>query len=219
MPHHAKETDMEKDNNENGNLQQASSQKNPAPEPSGADNGKAAGSSSGPPNLLHTIFILILVNFLISMITGIFAPGNIHTDYSIFLKLVESDNVARVQIEAESLYYTLRADADLSEVDSILYPEGRGNSAAPGTDSRFSTTRIDDPALVERLNESDISFYAPRTRNSPILNFITSWIVPVIIMYFLYTFLVRRMMGRMGQGGAGSIFNVGKSKAKEYSLE
>jgi cell division protease FtsH len=88
-------------------------------------------------------------------------------------------------------------------------------------DDVYTAVRIDDPSLVERLNENNVDFYKPKApASSPIINFLLSWIVPVLLMYLIFSFLSRSVMKKMGQGGGmGGVFNVGKSKAKEYSLE
>lgn len=45
---------------------------------------------------------------------------------------------------------------------------------------------------------------------------ILSFILPIIIIIALWLFVMRRMSGGGGAGGAGQIFNIGKSKAKVY---
>ncbi len=45
---------------------------------------------------------------------------------------------------------------------------------------------------------------------------IISFILPIIIIIALWLFVMRRMSGGGGAGGAGQIFNIGKSKAKIY---
>jgi len=61
-------------------------------------------------------------------------------------------------------------------------------------------------------------------RNSPIMNFMSSWIFPIIIMYVIYFLLIRSLTKRMGggeggMGGMGGMMNVGKTKAKVYNME
>ncbi|MDG1332242.1 MAG: ATP-dependent zinc metalloprotease FtsH [Crocinitomicaceae bacterium] len=45
---------------------------------------------------------------------------------------------------------------------------------------------------------------------------ILSFILPIVIIIALWMFVMRRMSGGGGSGGAGQIFNIGKSKAKVY---
>ncbi|NVK65660.1 MAG: ATP-dependent zinc metalloprotease FtsH [Flavobacteriales bacterium] len=45
---------------------------------------------------------------------------------------------------------------------------------------------------------------------------ILSFILPIVIIIALWMFVMRRMSGGGGAGGAGQIFNIGKSRAKVY---
>ena len=49
---------------------------------------------------------------------------------------------------------------------------------------------------------------------SPVVSFIVSWLLPVIIMYGLFSLLMRSMSKRMG--GMGGLGGIGESKAKVY---
>ena len=42
------------------------------------------------------------------------------------------------------------------------------------------------------------------------------WMLPVILIFLLYYFSMRSMRGGSGFGGAGNIFNIGKSRAQEF---
>ena len=81
---------------------------------------------------------------------------------------------------------------------------------------------MDDPELTKRLYEQGVVFAKVYNETrSPIFSFIFSWILPMVLMYAFYSFIIRRAMRRMGGsgGGLGGIFNVGKSKAKEYNVQ
>jgi len=193
--------------------------------------GQSGGGINGKiPNGKFNIFNIIAVVFLINFVLNFFIVGSgvgRQIEYSQFIKLVETGNVSRVQINDDSVQITLNQDAKLTEVEQIIYPNGHNPDSklqsALKANEIFTSARIEDPSLVERLSANNVDFFKPMTRTkSPILSFILSWIVPVLIMYLLYTFFITKFMGKMGQGGAGgmsSIFGVGKSKAKEYSHE
>jgi cell division protease FtsH len=193
------------------------------------DHGIPPGRGGGPPvgkspkkfNPFHIIIVIFLINFLLNFLFSSMSGSGLQIEYSQYIKLVESGNVSRVQIDDEALQITLTKDANLTEVENILYPNGRNNQqSSPQSDDVFTTVRIDDSALVERLNENNVDFYKPQTRSSPILSFLFSWIVPVLLMYLLFSFMSRRVMRSMGQGGGmGGMFGIGKSKAKEYKHE
>jgi AFG3 family protein len=49
------------------------------------------------------------------------------------------------------------------------------------------------------------------------LSMLISWVFPLVLLIFVWTIMGRKMGG--GAGGAGGIFNIGKSKAQLYSKE
>lgn len=113
---------------------------------------------------------------------------------------------------------TITEDADLAEVEEIIYPSGRiEEQPAPAANRAYGVVRVEDPDLVERLTRNNVSFSQiyTSTEASPLTNFITMWIIPVLIMYLIYYFVIRNLMKRVG----GGVFGIGKSKAKEYNLE
>ncbi len=179
-------------------------------------------------NLFNIICVIFLINFMLNLLFGGQSGVGRQIEYSQFISLVESGNVSQAQIADESVQIALKKDADLAVAERILYPYGRdgqvlGQQPAPKAGDVYFAVRVDDPALVERLSENDVGFYKPMNRaDSPLLSFFLSWIVPVLVMYLLYTFLIRNVMSKMGQGGMGGmggIFGAGKSKAKEYNHE
>jgi cell division protease FtsH len=80
-------------------------------------------------------------------------------------------------------------------------------SAGGGETESFITTRVDDPQLVQQLEQKGVRFSGRQSSN--ILGTLLSWILPIVIMLAIWNFTMRRM----NIGGAG-ILNVGQSKAK-----
>ena len=185
----------------------------------------------------HNIFNIILVIFLITFILNFFSASRSSNtvsqiEYSQFIQLVESGNVNEAQLGDDEIKIAISQSADLSEVEEILYPEGRTDNAqpAPATGDYYTAARVEDPSLVERLTENEVSFYQTQstTDSSPFMSVITAWIIPTLLMYLLYYFLIRKVMKKIGNsnseggggmGGLGSMFGAGKSKAKEYTME
>ncbi|MBW7924010.1 MAG: ATP-dependent zinc metalloprotease FtsH [Burkholderiaceae bacterium] len=75
----------------------------------------------------------------------------------------------------------------------------------------FTTVRVDDPALVADLEAAKVPF-AGRVE-SKWLPALLSWIVPALVFFALWSFLIKRMSGQQGMGG---FMSVGKSRAKVY---
>jgi ATP-dependent metalloprotease FtsH len=69
-------------------------------------------------------------------------------------------------------------------------------------------------SFVTEMKEAKFSNYELIKRRD-IFGDLLGWIVPILILVAIWLFIFRRMSGNMGggSGGAGNIFNVGKSKA------
>jgi cell division protease FtsH len=174
-------------------------------------------------NIIHIVIVIFLINFLLNMIfTGMSGAGA-QIEYSQLIKLVENGYVGSARFEDEVIQISLKKDADMPAAEKILYPEGRNPDSTrqpmPAAGAVYTAVRIEDPSLVDRLIENNVDFQKtpPRT-GSPILGFIMSWIVPVLLMYLLFSFISGKFTGKIGNG-MGGIMGVGKSKAKEYSVE
>ncbi|MGQ0736524.1 MAG: ATP-dependent zinc metalloprotease FtsH [Acidobacteriota bacterium] len=116
------------------------------------------------------------------------APGGRQIPYSEFKGLLRGGQVAEVTVGDSSIRGTLKTD-------------GGG---------RFSTTRIDDPKLVEELDQRGVKYEGEVV--SRWLPEILSWLVPVLLLVALWTFFFRRI------GGAeGGVMSFARSKAKIYS--
>jgi cell division protease FtsH len=71
----------------------------------------------------------------------------------------------------------------------------------------FRTTRVEDPKLVEELEEHGVKFAG--FRPSFLFQFLTAWILPILVMAGIWGFLSRKMGGT-----AQSILSIGKNKAR-----
>lgn len=123
--------------------------------------------------------------------------------YSEFLQMVEADKVSEV----------VRNDTD----NEIVF-EAKDSD---GKTQYYKTGIFEDPDLREVLTQHNVKFGSQiPQKNSPLLNFLLSWILPLVIFYGFGQLLMRSISKRMGNGGAGGIggmgnvMNFGKSGAK-----
>jgi cell division protease FtsH len=77
----------------------------------------------------------------------------------------------------------------------------------------FVTTRVDN-ALAEELGKYHVKF-SGRTE-STFLPTLLSWVVPTVLFFGVWFFIMKRMSGGGGLGGGGGLMSIGKSKAKVY---
>lgn len=110
--------------------------------------------------------------------------------YSTFLDYLESDRIASVTVRAEQV-------------------EGRYRESVDG--HTHFVTNIVPPDLTARLERSDADFDG--TVQNTFLSTILSWVVPILLIFALWSFLLRGMIEKQGMGG---MMNVGKSRAKVY---
>ncbi len=134
--------------------------------------------------LLGALFVLALVQ------AYFMTPAGRQIPYSEFKALVRSDQVAEVAV-GDTL------------VRGVLKKPVEGKS-------EFSTTRIEDPKLVEELDQHGVKYSGEIV--SRWLPEILSWVLPILLLLALWSFFLRRM------GGAeGGIMSFARSKAKIYS--
>ena len=110
--------------------------------------------------------------------------------YSAFLDHLEAGHVAEVTVRAEQI--------DGRYVDPV-----EGNT--------HFITNIVPPDLTERLERSGAEFDG--TVQNTFLSTLLSWLLPVILIFGLWSFFLRGAIEKQGMGG---MMSVGKSRAKVY---
>ena len=130
----------------------------------------------------------------------------IEVGYNEFLNMIDNGEVLQVAYDEANSQY-----AFIAEVDGIrnVYVTG----VWPGDGER----------LLEQLSSNpDITFSASiPTQANPIMEFLTNWVFPILIFIvignLLSRFMMKRMTGADGIGGAfGNAMQFGKSGAKVY---
>lgn len=84
-----------------------------------------------------------------------------------------------------------------------------------GTAHSFSTVRVDDPGLVQRLSAHHIQYSGAIEDN--FFRDMLSWILPALVFFGLWMFFLNRATDKDGM--MGGIMAVGRSKAKVYVEE
>jgi cell division protease FtsH len=169
------------------------------------------------PNIFHFFIIGIVITFVINMVvTNMTADKKVQIEYGQFIQLVEEGAVKQVRIETEQIALTLKDGANQGGAARILRGDPE-NPQALGS-MVYYTGRLDDPGLTQRLIDQGVAFYKPIVQYNPILNFISSWVFPLLIFYVVYAFITRNFSKHLG-GGIGGMMNVGKSRAKYYDME
>ena len=77
------------------------------------------------------------------------------------------------------------------------------------------TGHVNDPNLVDRLEAAGVHYHSPIIENNVVLNVILSWVLPLVIIYFVFSLIMRKAAKGMG----GGFMSFGKSNAKMYDME
>ncbi|MFN3993128.1 MAG: ATP-dependent zinc metalloprotease FtsH [Tabrizicola flagellatus] len=110
--------------------------------------------------------------------------------YSRFLQLLEENRIAEVQVQPERIVGRYRDPID-----------GR---------THFITNIVPED-LTRRLEQSGAEYDG--TVTNTFLSTLLSWVVPIVLLFALWSFFFRRFAEKQGFGG---MMTVGKSKAKVY---
>ncbi|MGN1180185.1 MAG: ATP-dependent zinc metalloprotease FtsH [Suilimivivens sp.] len=146
------------------------------------------------PLIFYYMIVLIVMMLLNSLLFPRLLRQKVETvDYGTFLNMVSEKQVDTVQIEGDYIYFVDKQE------EPVFY----------------QTTTFDDPDLVDRLQESGCAFgRVVEEEMSPILSFLLSWILPIVIFIILGQVLSSIMMKKMG--GSMPSMQFGKSNAKVY---
>ena len=136
--------------------------------------------------------------------------------YSEMVDMVEKDQVKEILFRDSTIYIT--------PVDGYTYTEKveEGSTAQPKsytqskeTQLTLFTKQLSDSQLLPLLEEHNVAYTGYyKAQLSPVLTFMASYVLPIIIMVSLFM-LVMRILSKSG-GGFGGIGSVGKSNAKVY---
>ncbi len=142
---------------------------------------------------------LIVTSILNSFLTSVPTRTISQIKYSEFMTMLEEGNVENVEIQSDRLIITEK-DLKTTEISSFKTP------------IRYYTGRVDDPTLKERLDELNVAYETPVETSSPLLDFMTTWVLPVALIYGIFSLFMRSV--KKGMGGPMSI---GKNNAKIYA--
>lgn len=143
--------------------------------------------------ILTALVLVILYNAFV--IPSVKKSGIKEADYSFFLEQIDKGSVTGAEIGESSIFFEIK-DKN-------------------GKKQRYSTVRLDDGQLVERLyNNGTIEFTGSIKKTNPSAEFFLSWLMPLILIIVIFTIFAKRVGKRTGI--PGNITSLGKSNAKIY---
>ena len=143
----------------------------------------------------YGVIVLILLLFNLLALPKLSQWQVVEVDYGTFMSMTEDGQVGRVEIQEQE--------------NLILFTDQEETTV-------YKTAMVDDPDLTARLHDAGIPFYGQEIQQeSPMLSFLLTWILPLLIFIAIGQFMSKKMMDRAGGANAMS-FGFGKSNAKIY---
>jgi len=154
---------------------------------------KEVKSPKKPLIFYYMIMLLVILLFNAIVVPYITQASIKEVDYGTFMQDANNKAIDKVKIEDNQILYTDK-----------------------GSGQVYKTGVMNDPGLTQRLYDSGAVFQTDiKQQSSPILSFILSWIIPILIFVALGQWMQKKMMGKSG-GTNSMMFGMGKSNAKIY---
>ena len=137
------------------------------------------------------LVVLLLINFLLVPLVARHAVQEV--DYGTFMTMTENKEIGQVEVEDNQIIFT---NKDGSKI--------------------YKTGPMNDPDLTQRLYDAGAEFTRDIVEEtSPLLSFVLTWILPIIIFIAIGQLMAKKLTDRAG-GPGSMMFGAGKSNAKIY---
>ena len=181
----------------------------------GNNNGNGGNDQKGPQK--RQSFMLLLVAALITLLSMSFLMNSVSNSsskeitYDEFLQMVEDGKVDSVLIKSDKLVITPKQDKAQEKTESSRNPFALYGGYDSQPEVKYYTGLVNDDSLPAFLNEYGVTYSKEIPDNSSwILSILLTYVLPIVILWVLLSFLFRKMSGGGMMGG------VGKSNAKVY---
>ena len=147
--------------------------------------------------MVAALIATLLINSLYTTIANAYLSEITYNEFQTYL---DKDEIAELEFQSDRMVILTRDEAKKPSAQQRLYYTGY-------------IPNVSNDELKARLDAQGVEYNTEIVEQaSPIVTFVVTWLLPVIIMYALFSLLMRGMTKRMG-GGIGGI---GESKAKVY---
>ncbi|MGN0774205.1 MAG: ATP-dependent zinc metalloprotease FtsH [Candidatus Ventricola sp.] len=149
------------------------------------------------PLILYYVISLVVVLLLNALLFPQIQRYSVkQVAYSEFLQMLDEGKIKSVEIDETQIAFT---PTEQEEDGKVTY---------------YTTNRVTaDDQIVQRLIDANVVFgQVVPEEMSPIISFLLSWVLPLVVFYALGTLMFRRMSKQMG----GNSMTFGKSNAKIY---
>ena len=151
--------------------------------------------TAGPDIFYYVVAMLVLLLFNFLAMPWLAQRRIQEVDYGTFMSMTEEGNIGQVEVQEQE--------------NQILFTDKEYQHI-------YKTGMMPDPELTQRLYDSGASFTGEIIKQAdPILSFLLSWILPIVIFILIGQYISRRLTRNAG-GPNAMMFGMGKSNAKVY---
>ena len=144
--------------------------------------------------MVAALIATLLINSLYTTIANAYLSEITYNEFQTYL---DKDEIAELEFQSDRMVILTRDEAKKPSAQQRLYYTGY-------------IPNVSNDDLKDRLDAQGVEYNTEIVEQaSPIVTFVVTWLLPVIIMYALFSLLMRGMTKRMGGG-------IGESKAKVY---
>ena len=144
--------------------------------------------------MVAALIATLLINSLYTTIANAYLSEITYNEFQTYL---DKDEIAELEFQSDRMVILTRDEAKKPSAQQRLYYTGY-------------IPNVSNDELKDRLDAQGVEYNTEIVEQaSPIVTFVVTWLLPVIIMYALFSLLMRSMTKRMGGG-------IGESKAKVY---
>ena len=138
-----------------------------------------------------TLIALLIFNIFVAPLLN--RQRVVETDYSTFMRMIDERQIGKVDVSDTEIVFTDKNDGTIY-VTGVMY----------------------DPMLTQRLYDCGAEFAKDiEQAMSPVLSYLLTLILPLVIFFFFFQFMRKKLMDQMGGKDVMS-FGMGKSNAKIY---
>ena len=150
--------------------------------------------------MVAALIATLLINSVYTSIANAYLS---EIPYNEFQEYLDKDEIAELEFQSDRIVILTREEAKKPAAQQRMYYTG----IIPNYDNSELKAQLDKQGVIYNTEIVE--------QASPIVTFVVTWLLPVIIMYALLSLLMRSLSKKMG-GGIGGIGGIGESKAKVY---
>lgn len=155
------------------------------------------------PLLYYWLIALLIMGFINMFFLPFMTKSSVkQVNYDVFLTEMNEKNISQAEVNEDVIYFYLKDDT--TDTETTVF-----SSNSPLV---YSTVRMDDPQLVERLYQAGASFGEVKPKE------VSPWVSSLImfgVFFLLWQFVMKKAIGKIG-GMGGNAMSFGKSNAKIY---